>query len=603
MEESIDLGIDLGTSRTVLFCCTSQKSEVFRFKGSNYISSLIAYSNGEFVIGDKATNILKLSPHLAILHWKRALLYNRDKLLPNDKESHTAPLVTHKMELAYEIKYKNQEPIYLTPMECLKVFIKLLFQMVQDYYHKSIRSMCITTPVQYDIKLNQAIAQIAKEVANCKICEIAHEPVAAALSAKYKGSGYFLVYDFGGGTFDVAIVQYNDSDRAYDIRAKDGVPVGGDDIDNAFSKYLLDNYLSEYRDDLLKRSNEMTFRSMVETVKIELSSKEEIDPSYASFLSYLDEENGILVRREEFERIAAPFIDKTIDCVRELTKEYSIEKIILVGGSSHIPLVQQKLRILFNNHNKEFFYFADSTKAVAEGGYLYMKGKQFATKQHYSMSKPDDRESGKKHNRSGVDVIRARDSIAADIGVCTGDDGFFVLIKRGLRLGSSAKFDFQKKNETSKDFCIEFAQGSSKYFSNNRHIATFCGRSEKSRFYAQVECYDLQDFRVRVFDMNNNRINGTLTFDGEGNVPKIMLYGDVSEEYVETEIQTEANDNEVNLTIEIQAILRRLKNKEDDMEFDQFDRFNKLKKSFYYATRSLHEVYNELIELEKEIDP
>lgn len=382
------IGIDLGTSNSVIaFKDTSVK--IIRNKENEELTrSCIGLRKEEVLVGRTAYQLLKTDPINTILSVKRLMGGAiKDEMVQDMIESSyykfgIAPLKGGTDDAVAVILGGKQ----YTPEQLSSEILKKLKRDAEEKLGDEVTHAVITVPAYFSEKQKNA-TRIAANLAGLKVQKLLAEPTAAAIaygvdSLKAGDAKTVLIYDFGGGTFDLSIL--NIVDGQYMEAGTGGDRwLGGDDLDKALQAHILKRISNDYKitniDELIanlkqrdKFKFEAKFREEVENIKMQLSSSKTAQLIMDGF----EDENGewidldLSFTRVEFEKLAKPFINKSIELIESLLKEVGyditmIDNILLVGGTSCIPLVRQMLSEKYGNEKIKIS--EKPMLAVAEG--------------------------------------------------------------------------------------------------------------------------------------------------------------------------------------------------------------------------------------------
>ena len=360
------IGIDLGTSNSVIaFKDTGVK--IIRNKENEELTrSCIGLRKGEFLVGRTAYQLLKTDPINTILSVKRLMggAIN-DKMVQDMIDS---PYYKYGIT---SLKGGTDDAVAIilggkqyTPEQLSAEILKKLKRDAEEKLYDEVTHAVITVPAYFTDKQKNATRRAAA-IAGLKVQKLLPEPTAAAIAygvdnLKAGEAKTVLIYDFGGGTFDLSIL--NIVDGQYMEAGTGGDRwLGGDDLDKALQTHILERISQDYNisnidaliGNLKKRDKfkfEAKFREEVENIKMQLSSSNTAQLIMDGF----EDENGewidfdLTFTREDFEKLAKPFIERSIELIENLFKEVGydismIDNILLVGGTSCIPLVKQML--------------------------------------------------------------------------------------------------------------------------------------------------------------------------------------------------------------------------------------------------------------------
>ncbi|MBZ4666051.1 molecular chaperone DnaK [Mahella sp.] len=321
------IGIDLGTTFSCVAVLEGGEPVVIpNSEGTRTTPSVVAFTKeGERLVGWPAKRQAVINPERTIMSIKRDMGTNR-RIKIDDKE--------------------------YTPQEISAMILQKLKQDAESYLGEPVTQAVITVPAYFSDSQRQATKDAGK-IAGLEVLRIINEPTAAALAygLDREGTQKILVYDLGGGTFDVSILEIGEG--VFEVLATSGNNrLGGDDFDQRIMDYLADQFKKETGIDL--HSDKMAMQRLkdaAEKAKIELSSAMSTNISLpfitadASGPRHLD----TVLTRAKFEELISDLIDKTKQPVHQALKDANltpdkIDKVILVGGSTRVPIVQQTVK-------------------------------------------------------------------------------------------------------------------------------------------------------------------------------------------------------------------------------------------------------------------
>ncbi len=346
------IGIDLGTTNSVVAVVDSGEPNVINNQeGRSKTPSVVAFDEqGGVTVGEIALRQGATQPRRTICSVKRFIGRMHDEILDE------GDLVSFELtaDEAGRSAIRVDERVYLPEQISAQVLAKLK-QAAEDYLGQRVGRVVLTVPAYFDDNQRQATMEAAK-LAGLEVLRLLNEPTAAAMAYGLGRGGRetVAVYDFGGGTFDFSVLDIED--KTFEVLCSNGNSrLGGDDLDTALTDWLADRFQQVHGIDL--REDPMTLRRLrdaAERAKCELSSAFETLVSLP-FIAYVDgvpihlEER---IEREVFEELAEPYVRETIECcVRGLrqarVRKEDITRVILVGGSTRIPLVQDSVEDFF----------------------------------------------------------------------------------------------------------------------------------------------------------------------------------------------------------------------------------------------------------------
>jgi molecular chaperone DnaK len=350
------LGIDLGTTFSAMAIVESGEPKIIENKeGARTTPSVVALTkNGERLVGVLAKRQQITNPKNTIFSVKR-LIGRRfdDPEVQRDKK--LLPYEIRKAEDgSVEVKMGDR---WYKPAEISAMVLQKLKQDAEDKLGEKITDVVITCPAYFDDAQRKA-TKIAGEIAGFNVRMILNEPTAAALAyglTKNKGS-QVLVYDFGGGTFDVSILDIRkDPDTVEVIGVGGDTHLGGDDFDQRIMNWIIEEFKKEQGIDLSKDELALQrIKEAAEKAKIELSTalETEINLPFITSDSSGPKHLYLKLTRAQLENLVKEFIDKSIEIVKQTLKEANlepkdIEEVVLVGGQTRMPKIQEAVRELF----------------------------------------------------------------------------------------------------------------------------------------------------------------------------------------------------------------------------------------------------------------
>ena len=347
------IGIDLGTTNSCVAVMEGSEPTVIpNAEGKRTTPSVIAFvEGGEIKVGDPAKRQAVTNPTKTIASIKRFM---------GNKYSESKSEAEH---AAYKVVKGDNDTARVdidgrmyTPQELSAMILQKMKKTAEDYLGQTVTEAVITVPAYFNDAQRQATKE-AGEIAGLKVRRIINEPTAAALAYGLDKKGKdqkIVVFDFGGGTHDVSILELGDG--VFEVLSTDGdTHLGGDDVDQKIINWLADEFKAE--EDLDLRKDPMALQRLkeaAEKAKIELSSSSQTEIN----LPYIMPVDGMpkhLVRnltRAKFEQLCDKLMQLTIEpCKKALSdaglKASDIDEVILVGGSTRIPAVQQLVEKLF----------------------------------------------------------------------------------------------------------------------------------------------------------------------------------------------------------------------------------------------------------------
>ncbi|MDE5095533.1 MAG: molecular chaperone DnaK [Trichodesmium sp. St11_bin5] len=365
------IGIDLGTTNSCVAVLEGGKAVVIsNSEGGRTTPSIVGFSKGnERLIGQPAKRQLVTNSVNTVYSIKRFIGRRWDD---TEEERSRVPYISIQGKddtVNVQARGKNY-----TPQEISAMILQKMKQDAEKYLGDSVTQAVITVPAYFTDAQRQATKD-AGTIAGLEVLRIINEPTAASLSYgmdKQEKDHSILVFDLGGGTFDVSILQLGDG--IFEVKATSGNNhLGGDDFDNCIVNWLVDQFRSQEGKDLSPDKMAIQrVREAAEKAKIELSSTESTNINLPFIIA---DEKGpkhleAQLTRPQFEKLVQPLIEKTIEPVKQALKDAGmkpedIDKIILVGGSTRIPAVQAAIGKFF--HGKVHDSSVNPDEAVALG--------------------------------------------------------------------------------------------------------------------------------------------------------------------------------------------------------------------------------------------
>ena len=348
IEQPLIVGIDLGTTNSLVACLAAGIPEVIPGEdGDPLVPSIVSMpAAGGVLVGNPARAALLTSPGETVYSVKRLMgrgaadVGEELKLFP----FHIAP----GSESVIHLQLGNGGKTY-TPPEISALILQQLKRNAEAHLGKPVSQAVITVPAYFNDAQRQATKD-AGRIAGLEVLRLVNEPTAAALAygLDKRKEGMIAVYDLGGGTFDISILKLHDG--IFEVLATGGdTHLGGDDIDNLLLHIALEDIASEWGQDI-SSSNEaiQLLRRAVIDAKHELSTL----PVTHIRLAWNDKSYDRELTREVFDKLIVPTVDRTLQPCRQclsdagLTPE-QIDEVVLVGGSTRIPLVRTAVERLF----------------------------------------------------------------------------------------------------------------------------------------------------------------------------------------------------------------------------------------------------------------
>ncbi|CAL4325124.1 Hsp70 family protein [Buchnera aphidicola] len=357
--EKTVLGVDFGTSYSVISYKYNKTINIINNSKKEYlIPSIVYFQKNKITVGKKIENMLILDPENTVISIKRLIGHSLEYI------KNTYPNLPYKLEfdsIKKEVlictKYQK-----ITPSEIAGKILRYLLNKSSNFLNKSIYGIVLTIPAYFD-HIQRKNIKHASEIAGIKILRLLNEPTAAAIAygLHFKKDTTILVYDLGGGTFDVSILKV--SNGIFEVLAINGdSQLGGDDFDDILAKYLFSKFRFSFKK---YHSSYRYFLKCANQIKMLLSKSDSI-----IFKIY---NKTFKINRNKFNSLINHLVEKTIFLCKKTIKQSCIKikqinEIILVGGSTLIPYIQKKVEITFQ---RKILNSINPRKVVAIGAGIH----------------------------------------------------------------------------------------------------------------------------------------------------------------------------------------------------------------------------------------
>ena len=359
------IGIDLGTTNSCVAVVEGQQQKVIEnAEGQRTTPSVIAYTdNDEVLVGLPAKRQAVTNPKNTLYAIKRLI----GRTFDDEVVSKDADMVPYKIIKADNgdawVEASNKK---LAPPQVAAEVLKKMKKTAEDYLGHDVKEAVITVPAYFNDSQRQATKDAGK-IAGLDVKRIINEPTAAALAYgldKSKGDSTVAVYDLGGGTFDISIIEISDVDgeHQFEVLSTNGDTfLGGEDFDLRLIDYFVDKFKEESGFDL--KSDPLALQRLkeaAEKAKIELSSSEqtEVNLPYITADSSGPKHFVHKITRAKLESLVEDLVDKSLEPLKLALKDAKLSKgdineILLVGGQTRMPLVQKKVSEFFGKEPRK----------------------------------------------------------------------------------------------------------------------------------------------------------------------------------------------------------------------------------------------------------
>jgi len=347
------IGIDLGTTNSCVSVMEgSQPTVIQNSEGKRTTPSAIAFmDNGEVKVGDPAKRQAIINPERTITSIKRFMGRKYDEV-QDELKQFSYPLNKGRNDTV-RVNIGDKE---YTPQELSAMVVQKMKRTAEEYLGEDVTDAVVTVPAYFNDAQRQATKE-AGEIAGLNVNRIINEPTAASIAYgldKKEEDQTIAVFDLGGGTFDISILELGDG--VFEVKATNGdTHLGGDDFDNVLIDHLADEFKQENNIDL--RQDNMALQRLKETAekaKVELSNgnESEINLPYITSIDNVPKHLVTKITRSKFEQLIDNLVERAMGPTRDAVKQSGknpgdIDQVILVGGSTRIPKVQEKVKEFF----------------------------------------------------------------------------------------------------------------------------------------------------------------------------------------------------------------------------------------------------------------
>lgn len=366
------VGIDLGTTYSCVAHFANDRVEIIaNDQGNRTTPSFVAFTDSERLIGDAAKNQAAMNPANTVFDAKR--LIGRkfdDPETQNDIKHFPFKVIDKGAKPNIQVEFKGETKVF-TPEEISAMVLTKMKEIAEAYLGSKVTEAVITVPAYFNDSQRQATKD-AGLIAGLNVLRIINEPTAAAiaygLDKKGNNEHNVLIFDLGGGTFDVSLLSIDDG--IFEVKATAGdTHLGGEDFDSRLVNFFVEEFKRKHKTDISSNQRALRrLRTACERAKRALSSSAQTSVEIDSLYEGIDFYTSIT--RARFEELCQDLFRKTLEPVEKVLKDSKLDKsqvdeIVMVGGSTRIPKIQKLVSDFFNG--KELNRSINPDEAVAYG--------------------------------------------------------------------------------------------------------------------------------------------------------------------------------------------------------------------------------------------
>ena len=348
------IGIDLGTTNSCVSVMEGDKAKVIaNSEGDNTTPSVVAFTADERLVGASAKRQMVTNPDKTFYAVKRLI----GRKFDSKEAKHHKDLVSYPLVAADNgDAWLDVDGKKMSPQEISAITLQKMKKTAEDYLGEDVKDAVITVPAYFNDSQRQATKD-AGAIAGLNVLRIVNEPTAAALAYgldKTEENHLIAGYDLGGGTFDISILEIGDG--VFEVKATNGDTfLGGEDFDQVLIKYLAEEFKKEHGVDLMSDKLALQrLKEAAEKAKIELSSSTQTEVNLPFITADASGPKHLLIKlsRAKFESLVGDLVASSIEPCKQALKDAGVKagdihEVVLVGGMTRMPLVQQKVQEFF----------------------------------------------------------------------------------------------------------------------------------------------------------------------------------------------------------------------------------------------------------------